>query len=207
MTPASQPVKVWEKPPYRVALALILGAWVLWRAWFWYTHSAAYQETHGDANLARPTVTDCEIARAIVADVHGQGRDRLLLSMFGDAKFSLQTFAFGWEKPTAPPAGYAAPGDDGDWRWCAGLGGYLRSIGWVRLGDVVQQRSAIYVSRPAYNAARNAAVAFQNAMPAPTLVDGLTGRDRRSASEGNLVFLKRDQRTGAWTIVAHGPAG
>ncbi len=192
---------------YRVALALVLLALLLlWNGWAWYRQSDAYAESHGAANLARPSVVDCAIARAIVADVHGAGGERQLLRMFGDAKLGLQTFAWGWEKPAAPPAGYLITGSDGDWRWCAGLGGYVRSIGWVGLGDVLRQRSTIGITRPAFNAAHDEAVAFQFALPDPQVAHGLAGPDRRRAFEGELVFLKRGQPTGGWKIVGRSPA-
>jgi hypothetical protein len=211
MTDALGPVRLSDgsdagRRRYRVALALVLVALFLWNGWAWYRQSDAYQESHGAANLARPSVADCAIARAIVADVHGTGRERQLLRMFGDAKLSLQTFAWGWEKSAAPPAGYLITGSDGDWRWCAGLGSYVRSVGWVGLGDVLHQRSAMFISKPAYNAARNEAIVFENALPDPRAANGFAGPDRRSAFGGDLVFLKNDQRTGAWGIVGHSPA-
>lgn len=209
---ADIPETRWPRvPPFVstiIAVVLVLTSVVLplLSAWDLYTLSDGYQESHGAANLAHPDAADCEIARTIVTDMHGVGRDRQLLRMFGGTKLSLATFAYAWDKPAALPAGYSVAGADADWRWCAGLGRSVRDVGWVRLGDVLRQQTEVNISRPAYSAARDEAVAWVDAVPDPLSADGWVGPDRRSAINGNLVFLKRDPRTGAWTIVGRGPA-
>lgn len=199
------PESRWPRVPPSVSV-LVAVASLLFSAWNWYTLSDAYQELHGAANLAHPSVVDCAIAGVIVADIHGSGRDRQVLRMFGDARLGLETSAWAWDKPAGLAAGYRVAGGDGDWRWCPGLGRYVRSIGWVRLSDVLRQRSAINISTPAYNAAHDEAVAFVDAMPDPRSPGGWDGRDRLSAIKGELVFLKQDQRSGAWAIVGREPA-
>jgi len=157
----------------------------------------AWQESHGQANLARPSAQECGIVRLLVGDLHRSGEDAALLRSVGEHGLSLQTIA--WNQKGFTPAAYRAPADQADSRWCAGFGPDVRALGWVRMGDMLHERATVSVSRPAFSADGTRAVVAEVFTP-PVANTGLSPAAWRSDVRSWNTILERGA-AGGWSVV------
>jgi len=132
--------------PFRLLAPIGLGVAVgsvLYFGFQYFAHQKAQQQAaasaQGDADMAKPTADECAIARAAIAAVHAAGSDKAWQAAAGVHEMSLA--AYSKVINTADVAGFT---DDearnlrskaaADWRWCAGMGPFVGSLGWSPMG-------------------------------------------------------------------------
>jgi hypothetical protein len=98
-------------------------------------------ESYGNRLLGAPGPDECRMARAIVRDF-AQQRSADLRRAAGAGERKLELLAYAWSSDGAR----APPG--ADWRWCPGLGPYVRGLGLERMGGGGWGPS-LYISRVA----------------------------------------------------------
>jgi hypothetical protein len=96
-------------------------------------------ENFGDRRLAAPRPEECRMAREIVRSFAERYSSRLRRAVgAGDRKLELLAFAWWSDGLRAPPGA--------DWRWCPGMGRYIRSLGLERMASGGMGPS-LYISR------------------------------------------------------------
>ncbi|MFI4974842.1 MAG: hypothetical protein ACHP84_09920 [Caulobacterales bacterium] len=205
--PAGRIEDVWPLILLGVLLLAAAIGYAIWADW----HDKQLAESVGAAELAKPSATECAVARAVIGQLHADGEDAAVARRFGPSgqRMRLRELAIS-------PAGLpglsddevrdAASRGDGDWRWCRGMGSFVRSLGWSRMGtdDDLPELS---ISLPILNSVGDRATLFE--VLAPPAAYGLDRRDRadlqRGATLSWTVWMRRDRPAGAWRLVAREP--
>jgi len=189
--PTAQLRHIW---PAIAVLAVIIGG-LAGYVWWSRSHDQQVAETVGDASLGKPDPTECAIGRVVLASVHGSGDDARWQAAVGAAAMTL--------KPTSRvvnPVDVAGFSDEeadnlrakipADWRWCAGMGAFVRSLNWSPLGGDADT-ALLALSRPATNTAGNEAKVY------------VTFSAPRADDDGDAPRKK----VGPWLVTLHPDAG
>ena len=137
-------------------------------------------ESYGDRRLAAPRPDECRLARAIVRDF-ALTRSAALRRAAGAGERKLELLAFAWRSDGAR----APPG--ADWRWCPGLGPYVRSLGLERMASGGMGPS-LYVSRSAPPTPVRGAWAWVTFFPPQAEDPKVVGRRWAGAKTWRVVY-------------------
>jgi hypothetical protein len=193
-----------HRGPLRFAVPVILGVVLGSAAFggyvFWSQGKAQHvAETVGEADMAKPAADECAIARAALAAIHASGDDARWPASVGATAMTLKTYS-----PRVNPVDVPGFSDEeadnlrskttADWRWCAGMGDFVRGLRWRPMG--ADDSSALLgLARPAMNAAGDEAKLYETFAAPPA--EGDTHAPLRRGPW--LVTLHRNAG-GAWQV-------
>ncbi len=133
--------------------------------YFYWSHQRAQlaAETAVEQGLAKPDPRDCAIARAALAAIHAAGDDARWRAALGPLTLKARS-------QTVNPVDVPGYADDeaenlrgktaADWRGCAGMGGFVRSLGWSAMsGD--EDIAEIGLAQPGVDAAGDEAKVYE----------------------------------------------
>ncbi len=183
-----------------VILGLVLGSVVFGGYLYWSGAEARHaQETApGDPSLAKPTVDECAIVRAVLSDAHASGADAKWRAAYKTAAMSLRP-----RSQVVNPTGTSGYSDDevenlrgkgaADWRGCPDMGGLVHSLGWSPMTDD-EAVADLALGRPGVNKAGDEAKLFEGFIVPDVDVGSL-----RMKGGPWLVTLHRAPN-GVWTV-------
>jgi hypothetical protein len=182
-------------------LGLVLGT-ASFAGYVYWTQGQARQvaERVADPAVAKPAADECAIAQAALSAIHASGDDKRWRASVRDSTMTLTARSHVINPADVP--GYADDEADNlrgkvaaDWRGCAGLGVFVRSLGWSAMGgdDNIPE---LGLGRPGVNAAGDEAKVYE-AFAAPLGPNGAPVLARGPW----LVTLHRDAG-GAWRVTA-----
>jgi hypothetical protein len=97
-----------------------------------------WTETHGANSLARPSTVECAIAHTMAEGLrHREASTLTDPGWSADLKARIATHAMSEVdlQGFSPGPGYATGAHGGDWRWCRGMGAFVRGLGFARMGQ------------------------------------------------------------------------
>ncbi|HEY3798216.1 MAG TPA: hypothetical protein VGL58_07665 [Caulobacteraceae bacterium] len=171
------------------------GGYIIW------SHVSAQQAAvvaPGDPDLDKPTAQECAIARVVLTAVHASGNDAAWRTAAGFKTSSLRARSE-VVNPVDTPGFADDEADDlrakapADWRWCAGMGQFLVTLGWSPVSPD-EDIAEVGLGRPGVNQAGDEAKVFEGAY-APT-DNGVLHLVR-----GPWLVTLHKVPTGAWSIV------
>jgi hypothetical protein len=195
-----------QMSPGRFVLPMVFGliAGTAVFAGYLFRSQAKTQQTlvaaPGDPDLAKPSAVECAIAQAAVSAIHASGDDARWEAAAGVKAMSLRA-ASQTVNPSDVPGFSDDEADDlrgkttADWRACAGMGAFVRGVGWSPINPD-ESVANLALGRPGVNQAGDEAKAYETfVVPQPD--------DGSLRTEGGpwLVTLHKSA-DGAWRVTA-----
>ncbi len=149
-------------------------------------------ESFGDRRLDAPRPAECRIAWLLLSDLKTRRLDAALAAA-GLRGQSVGLRAFAWRS-----SGVRTPGQGADWRYCQGLGRYVRGLGLAPMGSE-DLGPTVYLSRAWFGPTGEEATVWETFAAHPAAVTH--GPDPPQTTAGWTARLARDA-AGRWRIVS-----
>lgn len=182
-----------------IVLGLVLGTGAFAGYLFW-SHGVGQHaaEMAGDPDKAKPSAGECAIARAVLAAIHASSDDTRWRTGVGTTTMTLKAGS-----QVINPADVSGYGDDeaddfrskaaADWRWCPGMGVFVRGLGWGAMSDEADTPE-LSLGRPGMNAAGDEAKVYE-AFMAPQ-----AGAGAQMLKRGPWLATLHPGPGGAWQV-------
>jgi hypothetical protein len=142
-----------------IGLGTAVGGYLFWS----HVQAQYVAETVTEPGLDKPASEECAIARAALAALHGSGVDAGWRASYGPLTLQARSQLIN----PVDVAGYADDEADNlrakaiaDWRGCAGMGAFVRSLGWSPIGGD-EDIAEVGLARPGVSASGDQAKVYE----------------------------------------------